>query len=283
MASKTAFEHIEDIAARYEKTMGGLSQGLSRHIVRGLAATINTDSVVLDNACGTAIVTEEILLALPASDTLPTIHAVDINPAMVSSARSKPAIATHADRIHFEVMPAEKLTFPDATFTHSITNIGIFFFTDAAQGAREIFRTLKPGGIAVLTVFRAFPHQDLIRRVQAVVRPDDKPFTIPVDLAWFGKVYIKAMLRDAGFEDVTIGETVGHFGGSSSDTVADGLLTLFGPMFATYSADEREAFEKELKRIAPEVMETFTRGVGVAGEVEAVGLPMPTYVVSARK
>lgn len=55
MASKTSFEHFEDIAARYEKTMGGRSQWLSRHIVRGLAVTINTDSVVLDNACSTAL------------------------------------------------------------------------------------------------------------------------------------------------------------------------------------------------------------------------------------
>ncbi|KFY82902.1 hypothetical protein V498_08403 [Pseudogymnoascus sp. VKM F-4517 (FW-2822)] len=131
MASKTAFEHFEDIAARYEKTMGGLSQGLSRHIDRGPAVTINTDSVVLDNACSTAIVRGEIFRALPASDILPTVHAVDINPAVVGSARSKPVIAAHADHIHFEVMLAEKLTFLGAIFTYSITNIGIFFFTDA--------------------------------------------------------------------------------------------------------------------------------------------------------
>ncbi|KFY19131.1 hypothetical protein V491_04582, partial [Pseudogymnoascus sp. VKM F-3775] len=79
MAPKSPFEHFEEIALRYETTMGGLSRELSRYIIRGPAATtISTDSVVLDNACGPAIVTEEILFALPASSIPPIIQAVDI-------------------------------------------------------------------------------------------------------------------------------------------------------------------------------------------------------------
>ncbi|KAJ4168552.1 hypothetical protein NW754_010470 [Fusarium falciforme] len=33
------------------------------------------------------------------------------------------------------VMPGEKLEFQDETFTHSITNLGILFFTDGDAGA----------------------------------------------------------------------------------------------------------------------------------------------------
>ncbi|OBT57757.1 hypothetical protein VE04_02627 [Pseudogymnoascus sp. 24MN13] len=261
MAPKTPFEHFEEIALRYETTMGGLSRELSRHIIRGPAASISTDSVVLDNACGPAIVTEEILFALPVSKPPPTIHAVDISPAMIGAARSKAALAAHADRIHLAVMPAEKLTFPDATFSHSITNLGIFFFADAAQGARDL----------------------LVRRAQAAVRPDEPPFSIPVDPAWFETAHIEGLLRSAGFEDVTIGDTVGHYGAPNADGVADRLLSLFGAVFETWSAEEKEAFEKELRRIVPGALETFQRGVGIAGEVEVVGIPMRTYVVTARK
>ncbi|OBT43577.1 hypothetical protein VE00_07022 [Pseudogymnoascus sp. WSF 3629] len=283
MAPKTPFEHFEEIALRYETTMGGLSRELSRYIIRGPAATISTDSVVLDNACGPAIVTEEILFALPASNTPPAIHAVDISPAMIGAARSKPGLAAHAERIHLAVMPAEKLTFPDATFSHSITNLGIFFFADAAQGASEIFRTLQPGGVAFLTVFAAFPHLELVRRAQAAVRPDEAPFSIPVDLAWFETAHIEGLLRSAGFGDVVIGETVGHYGAPNADGVADRLLLLFGAVSETWSAEEKEAFEKELRRIVPGALETFQRGLGVAGELEEVGIPMRTYVVTARK
>lgn len=284
MAPKTPFEHFEEIALRYETTMGGLSRELSRYIIRGTAATsIGTDSVVLDNACGPAIVTEEILFALPASNTPPTIHAVDISPAMIGAARSKSTLAAHAERIHLAVMPAEKLTFHDATFSHSITNLGIFFFADAAQGAREIYRTLQPGGVAFLTVFAAFPHLELVRRAQAAVRPDEPPFSIPVDPAWFETTHIEGILRAAGFEDVVVGDTVAHYGAPSAAGVADRLLSLFGAVFETWSVEEKEAFEKELRRIVPGALETFQRGVGVAGEVEEVGIPMRTYVVTARK
>ncbi|KFY15740.1 hypothetical protein V491_05580 [Pseudogymnoascus sp. VKM F-3775] len=202
---------------------------------------------------------------------------------MIGAARSKPALAAHADRIQLAAMPAEKLTFPDATFSHSITNLGIFFFADAAQGAREIFRTLQPGGIAFLTVFAAFPHLELIRRAQAAIRPDEQPFSIPVGPAWFEVAHIEGVLRDVGFEDVVVGETVGHYGAPSAAGVADRLLLLFGAMLEAWSADEKEAFDKELRRIVPGALETCRRGVGVAGEVEEVGIPMRTYVVTARK
>ncbi|KFY08631.1 hypothetical protein V492_06065 [Pseudogymnoascus sp. VKM F-4246] len=284
MAPTTPFEHFEKIAVRYETTMGGLSRELARHIIRSpAAASIGTDSVVLDNACGPAIIAEEILFALPASNIPPTIHAVDISPAMIAGARSKPALAAHADRIHLAVMPAEKLTFPDATFSHSITNLGIFFFSDAAQGAHEIFRTLQPGGIAFLTAFAGAPHLELMRRAQAVVKPDEPPFSIPIDPRWAEPTHIEGVLRSAGFEDVVVGETVGHYGASSADGVADRLLALFGAMFETWTADEKEAFDTELRRILPGALETCTRGVGVAGEVEDVGIPMRTYAVTARK
>jgi ubiquinone/menaquinone biosynthesis C-methylase UbiE len=284
MAPKTPFEHFEEIALRYETTMGGLSRELSRYIIRGSAgASIGTDSVVLDNACGPAIVTEEILFALPPSDTPPTIHAVDISPAMIGAARSKPALAAHADRIYLAVMPAEKLTFPDAIFSHSITNLGIFFFADAAQGASEIFRTLQPGGVAILTMFAAFPHLELVRRAQAAVRPNEPPFSIPVDPAWFETAHIENVLHVAGFENVTVGETIGHYGAPTAEGVADRLLSLFGAVSETWSAEEKGAFEKELRRIVPGALERCQRGVGVADEVEEVGIPMRTYVVVARK
>lgn len=264
--------------------MGGLSRELSRYIIRSaIGGSIGTDSVILDNACGPAIVTEEILFALPPSDTLPTIHAVDISPAMIGAACSKSALAAHADRIHLAVMPAEKLTFPDEIFSHSITNLGIFFFADAAQGAREIFRTLQPGGVAFLTIFAAFPHLELVRRAQAAVRPDEPLFSIPVDPAWFETAHIESVLHVAGFEDIVIEETVGHYGAPTAAGVADRLLSLFGVVYETWSSEEKEAFEKELRRIVPGALESFQRGVGVSDEVEEVGIPMRTYVVTARK
>ena len=55
-----------------------------------------------------------------------------------------------------KVMNSQELDFPDAYFTHSITNFSIFNFQDALAGVREIHRTLKPSGQAVITTWERF-------------------------------------------------------------------------------------------------------------------------------
>lgn len=284
MADKTALEYFEEIARRYEATIGGFARGVARHIVRGpVGASITSDSVVLDSACGPAVVTEEILFALPASSTFPTVHAVDISPAMIGVARSRPTLAPHADRITFGVMPGETLDLPDETFTHSITNLGIFFFTDAAKGAQEVFRTLKPGGVAALSCMAGLPHLELVQRAQAAVRPDEAPYNIPIDPRWTDASHIESVLRTAGFENVEVGEAISHIGAPTADGVATKLLGIFGQAIESWSAEEKGAFATELRRIVPGAVESFKTGEGVAGEVEEVGIRMRAYVAIAKK
>ena len=51
-------------------------------------------------------------------------------------------------------MSGQDLKFDDSTFDASVTNFGIFFFPDPVAGTREIRRTLKEGGMAVVTCWR---------------------------------------------------------------------------------------------------------------------------------
>ena len=51
-------------------------------------------------------------------------------------------------------MSGQDLKFGDSTFDVSVTNFGIFFFPDPVAGASEIRRTLKEGGMAVVTCWR---------------------------------------------------------------------------------------------------------------------------------
>jgi len=48
-------------------------------------------------------------------------------------------------------MTVEKLDFPDEAFTHSITNLGIFFFADADETAKQTFQTPKGEGTSIVT------------------------------------------------------------------------------------------------------------------------------------
>ncbi|KAF4499200.1 Ubiquinone menaquinone biosynthesis methyltransferase ubiE [Fusarium agapanthi] len=78
------------------------------------------------------------------------------------------------------VMSGEELPFPDETFTHSITNLGLMYFTDAGKGAREIARTLHPDGVAVVAGWTIMGHIKIIQEVQAQIRPDETPFKTPI-------------------------------------------------------------------------------------------------------
>lgn len=119
MASKTAIQHFDNSARSYEELTSGCTRELARYI-RTLTLTpdIGTESTILDNASGPAIVTEELLLHTMPHNTPCAIHVVYASPAMIEAARAKnlglaTAAATEAAAgdsvVHFAVMPAESL------------------------------------------------------------------------------------------------------------------------------------------------------------------------------
>ncbi|GKU06277.1 ubiquinone menaquinone biosynthesis methyltransferase ubie [Fusarium langsethiae] len=142
----TTTEHFNKIADKYEAATGGATRQLAQHAISSIAdlKLMTSQSKILDNACGTGIVTD-IIVKLGIQ---PEIHAIDVAENMVNIARDR--FSPHPN-VHTAVMPGEELSFPDDTFTHSIVSLGIMYFTDPDKGAREIARTLHPDGVAVIT------------------------------------------------------------------------------------------------------------------------------------
>jgi ubiquinone/menaquinone biosynthesis C-methylase UbiE len=259
----TAAEHFNKSAANYEAITGGCTRELAQHaisLITGLKP-LTSESRILDNACGTGIVTDVILQ----SGIQPEIHAVDCAENMVNIARGR--FSSHPN-VHAAVMAGEELSFPDDTFTHSITNLGLMFFTDADKGAREIARTLHPDGVAVVTGWATRGPFKIIQEVQAEVRPDDTPSKIPVADIWLDPEHTKAVLSGAGL-DVHASTAVDvHMGAETADGVAD-LLTRFGSKaFASWSEEEKEKVAAVMKKkIVRERAVPFTRpsgsGIGI--------------------
>jgi ubiquinone/menaquinone biosynthesis C-methylase UbiE len=259
----TAAEHFNKSAANYEAITGGCTRELAQHaisLITGLKP-LTSESRILDNACGTGIVTDVILQ----SGIQPEIHAVDCAENMVNIARGR--FSSHPN-VHAAVMAGEELSFPDDTFTHSITNLGLMFFTDADKGAREIARTLHPDGVAVVTGWATRAPFKIIQEVQAEVRPDDTPSKMPVADIWLDPEHTKAVLSGAGL-DVHASTAVDvHMGAETADGVAD-LLTRFGSKaFASWSEEEKEKVAAVMKKkIVRERAVPFTRpsgsGIGI--------------------
>lgn len=285
MSQHTTEGSFNDLVEQYEARSGGHTRALARHVLQLPAASGITaeDAVVLDNASGTAIVTDEIIRLSRQSGlkTIPQLHAVDIAPNMVKMATAKLQTLDVGDRAIADTMPGEALTFPDETFTHSITNCGILFFKDSKSGAHEIYRTLKPGGIAIVTSWRKF---DFFRTVvipaQKAVRPNDEPFPRPMRQPWYDPSFVEGVMKEAGFEDVSLEEKVVTYGARDEEGVVEMLVSQLEFFVKdAWTSEEKGAFKKEVGRL-----------VKIHGEkrelvdgTEGVGFPAEGIIAVCRK
>jgi ubiquinone/menaquinone biosynthesis C-methylase UbiE len=269
----TTAEHFNKTAANYEAITGGATRELAQHAISLIAALkpLTSESKILDNACGTGIVTDVILQS--GIQPEPEIHAVDFAESMVGITRGR--FASSHPSVHAAVMPGEDLSFfPDDNFTHSVTNLGIMFFTDADKGAREIARTLRPDGVAVVTGWTVRAPFMIIQEVHARIRPGETPFKPPVADVWFEPDHTEAVLTGAGLDVLTSTTVDVHMGGETADAVAELLMQFGSKAFASWSEEEKE----KVKEIVRERAVPFARSSG-----SGVGIKLTGSVFVARK
>ncbi|RSL41413.1 hypothetical protein CEP54_015831 [Fusarium duplospermum] len=271
-------EHFNADAEVYDARTGGCTRELAERCI-SLAENIkpiNDKSIMLDNACGTGIIVDLLLRSKSASGVQPEIHAVDGAESMVriTAERIPPGTKAHA-----ATMLGEQLDFPDNTFSHSFTNMGLMFFTDPLKGAKEIWRTLQPGGVALVTIWTAPRNIDVIRDVQMQIKPDDPPFQIPVSPEWLKTEHTAGLLNQAGFQDIQASEVEVHFGGETAEAVADILVEGVGAMvFAAWTDDEKKKARELLVDAVNKVGVTFTREDG-----QGIGIPLRAGIIIGRK
>jgi ubiquinone/menaquinone biosynthesis C-methylase UbiE len=208
-----------------------------------------------------------------------TLHLVDAAPGMVAIARDKFEGQQPNLNIHCATMPAERLDFPDESFTHSITNLGILFFTDADQGAKEIFRTLKPGGTAVVTSWQDLGYLPLLHQAQQAVRPDALLINLPIKDVWFRPEHVREVLERAGFGEVEVSAARVHYAGERAGDVSSLLSTQARSSLQDWSEEELGRFKDALDGLIEAAAEKFEKPDGSV----AVGIPMVAIVAVCRK
>lgn len=180
----------------YETTGGLVTNQFAVHNL-SLIPPIPSGSIIHDNACGSGTVSRAILSNERASKNV-TIKATDIDPPFLDA-------LTHTSQsnswpVEIRNEKSEALSFADNTFTHSITNIAIFFTSNAGlDGTKEIYRTLQSGGIAVVNCWAHVTWLVPIKTVHEHIRPG-KPFPTPVT-PWYDGQYIQKVMQEAGFKE----------------------------------------------------------------------------------
>lgn len=89
-------------------------------------------------------------LATKLAALAPEVHVVgiDIVPEMVERASALAAKSDVGDRVTFQVGDVAALPFPDATFDVVVSTLSLHHWANPARGLSEIYRVLRPDGIA---------------------------------------------------------------------------------------------------------------------------------------
>ncbi len=155
----------------------------------------------LDLACGTGTVA---LHAAPMVGANGSVVALDINPDMLSVARSHPA--PEGAWIEWRQGDATSHDLPDGVFDLVLCQQGLQFFADRAAALREMRRVLVDKGRVAVSVWQALDLHPVYKALcDAEARYLDIPLSAvasPWSLPAFGE--LRALLGEAGFRRTQI-------------------------------------------------------------------------------
>ncbi|ETI24704.1 hypothetical protein G647_04073 [Cladophialophora carrionii CBS 160.54] len=268
--------HFDQLSNVYDELVGLLTGDVGRYAIDHLIPTPTSEIVIHDNACGTGLMTAHLQqVASQTGTSAKKIHATDHVPSVTQVMQQK--ASRHGwMNVEISVMDSQELTLPDGLFDLSITNFGIFFLPDPQRGADQIYRTLKPGGTAVVTTWKERRIMDTIVEAQKIIRPDLETLYAPWAELWSKEETLRNVLVNAGFraESIKIVER-------RTDAIVEPFLGDPDMVARAYPAatkgwteEERARLGKEMLRIAQE-RDPQGRGAG--------GLYSTAYIAVAKK
>jgi len=128
----------------------------------------------------------------------PEFYATDYSAPMIEQLRKK----EWASKVHVSVMDAQELSFPDDHFTHSFTDFALMAIPNPEKAAKQIYRTLRPGGTAVLTTWKELGYMVIFHDAQKKVKPDSEFLPGPRSIGgeWMTDTKLRTTLEAAGFQ-----------------------------------------------------------------------------------
>lgn len=182
----------------YNTTGGAVTAQFASHNLT-LIPPIPAGSIVHDNACGPGTISRAILSSSPSSDV--KIHATDIDQVFLDAFQAD--ATKNGWSVDISNQAQESLNFEDNYFTHSISNIGIIFASRGGlDGATEIYRTLKPGGTAVVNCWEKITWLPAFFLTNAATRPNVAFPKPPVN--WSDGEQIQKIMLEAGFQEANM-------------------------------------------------------------------------------
>jgi SAM-dependent methyltransferase len=173
-----------------------------------------TEVIVHDVGCGLGAATSAVVVNSKGENVV--IKGSDINDDVLDAYRQN--IAKNKWPAEAFKMDASALDFPDETFTHSIGSALVFILPNGGIDAmKEMYRTLKPGGVAIVNSWAYTPTLLAIHAACKKTRPAGTPLPRQGLEKWEDAEVLRDVLIKGGFspdkvslhqKDVHV--TVGH-------------------------------------------------------------------------
>ncbi|CAI6335543.1 unnamed protein product [Periconia digitata] len=182
----------------HNELLGDCMNILARETVAEMLP-LHSGSTIIDVACGTGAGTAALVAQIKDATNL-SIKGVEWNEEMLATYAQKakdnswPAEAIHQD--------VQKLSIADDTFSHAIgTAVLSALPRDAVPALREVYRTLKPGGVAVFNSWAHVPNMEPIRTASRLTRPQGSPLPRDKMKKWEDHNFLRRIFKQSGFED----------------------------------------------------------------------------------
>lgn len=264
------------IIASYEHRVGHACRAVGGHIP-ALLTGLPSQPVICDNACGTGAATEELLKVLPAA----RVYASDVVPPMVQAMNSIVAEKPELRRsvVEVQLMDGQALQYENDFFDASVTNFGIFFFPNPVLGAKEVYRTIKPGGIAVFTLWKEFGFKPVLWAIQKRVKPLNPLEELPLMEPWCDGSLLRQTLEEGGFNSIEMITVTEAMWGNGRKDLESVLLENFQAMVAKNWSEEEKA---KLPAVTTQVLDDHEADFCIKSG-DKVGVPMTAWIAVCRK
>jgi ubiquinone/menaquinone biosynthesis C-methylase UbiE len=210
-------------------------------------------AAVLDVACGPGTVARIAAAAVGAGGA---VTASDISPAMLEVARGR-APAPGSAPIEFVEASALELPMADSSFQFVLCQQGLQFFPDRRAAVAEFRRVLRPGGLALASVWSADGPLGLFGPIADALRDhglaEPYPHAFEPASYWLSADELREPFVSAGFSDVSVEACELGCTWPSAEEAARGVYgTPFGPLVSALPAAEQTAILSRIReRLGP--------------------------------
>lgn len=176
---------------------------------------------VLEMACGTGILTQQLRTTLPPEVSL---TATDINPGMLDYAQRK---LNDLKGIQWRQADIAELPFPDAFFNVAVCQFGLMFVSDRDRAFREMRRILINHGMLGFSVWDRMaynPYSLIVHETVARFFPENPPQFFKAPFSFADVDVIQQLLASNGFGQIQIHTVPRECRSSSARSLAVGMI-----------------------------------------------------------